>query len=316
MGGFIMTKDSFHSAILAFAAGDALGAPAEFGERWMRDMDPVKEMRSGGIFEVPAGGWTDDTSMVLATLDSLKNGFDPIDLMQKFIAWLRNAQYCLFDEPIGIGKQILRAIEQYETSGDIHTCAGIEERDNGNGSLMRILPVCLYCHGMDAEKAIEIIHAASALTHRHMRSKIACGLYFFLCEAILSENSCLESRMQSGIDRGFLFYKNEPELSHYRRIRSLADLKEIHRDDIASSGYVVDTMEAALWCLVTENSLKASLLRAVNLGLDTDTIAAVAGGLAGLYYGMEGIPAEWLAAIQKRDVIEEYINAGFPEICI
>lgn len=311
-----MTKDSFRSAILAFAAGDALGAPAEFGERWMRDMDPVKEMRSGGIFEVPAGGWTDDTSMVLATLDSLKNGFDPIDLMQKFIEWLRNAEYCLFDEPIGIGKQILRAIEQYETSGDIHTCAGIEERDNGNGSLMRILPVCLYCHDMDADHAIEIIHAASALTHRHMRSKIACGLYFFLCEAILSENGCLESRMQSGIDRGFLFYKNEPELAHYRRICSLADLKKIHRDDIASSGYVVDTMEAALWCLVTENSLKASLLRAVNLGLDTDTIAAVAGGLAGLYYGMEGIPAEWLAAIQKRDVIEEYINAGFPEICI
>ena len=136
----------FRDGIIGLAIGDMLGAPVEFGERWMRDEDPVKGPRSGGIFDLPPGAWTDDTSMTLATLHSLKAGFDPQDLMNRFLAWLRTGAYTLDGEAIGIGKQILRSLEHYEAHGDLTACGGTGERDNGNGSLMRILPVCLYAH--------------------------------------------------------------------------------------------------------------------------------------------------------------------------
>lgn len=307
--------------IWGLIVGDAMGAAVEFGERWMRDFDPVKEMRSGGMFEVPIGGWTDDTSMALATLQSLKSGYHPVDIMEQFVAWLRHGKYSLFTYPIGIGKQILRAIEAYEKYGDIHTCGPSTERDNGNGSLMRILPVCLYGYSkqkaqeMSTEEVLVMIHEVSGLTHNHMRSKIACGLYYFMmCEVIERQGTLLEC-MQKGLDKGFQFYRtndignvagdSETELAHYKRLENLYIFKEEVREHINSTGYVVDTLEAAVWCLITEDNYERTILEAVNLGLDTDTIAAVAGGLAGLYYGYEGIPEEWIQNIKKKDIIEE-----------
>lgn len=142
--GFMNRTSIWLNGIMGFAVGDALGAPVEFGERWMRDMDPVKEMRSGGIFDVPEGGWTDDTSMTIATLESLKNGFNPEDIMKRFLSWYRTGEYSWCGKPIGVGKQILRSLEQYEENGDINTCGCKTEMDNGNGSLMRMLPVCMY----------------------------------------------------------------------------------------------------------------------------------------------------------------------------
>ena len=325
----------FLNGIMGLVTGDALGAPVEFGERWMRDLDPVKEMRSGGLFEVPVGGWTDDTSMVLATLESLITGFNPENMMHQFIAWLRQGKYSLFDYPIGIGKQILAAIEHYEKNGDINTCGGSKESDNGNGSLMRILPICLYGYkqikegDMTLNELISMIHQASGLTHNHARSKIACGLYYFIAESILEEKNALDENgvssdksalihcIQSGIDKGFEFYQGNSgknffsehenvmeELEYYTRLRDLKIFKCTEREEINSTGYVVDTLEAAVWSLITENCLEKSLLKAVNLGLDTDTIAAAAGGLAGLYYGYSGIPQKWLEQIQKRQEIE------------
>lgn len=306
-----------------FIVGDAMGAAVEFGERWMRDLDPVKEMRSGGMFEVPIGGWTDDTSMVLATFHSLQAGYDPKDMMNRFVDWIRKGDYSLFDYPIGIGKQILRAIEEYECSGDIHTCGRRTEQDNGNGSLMRILPICLYCYKKEREKeisteqAIAMIHEVSSLTHAHIRSNIACGLYYFIVCEILMTKSSIKHCMQMGLNRGFTFYRNtspykdiniESELAQYHRLSNLEVFSKEIRDNINSSGYVVDTLEAAIWCLLTESTYKASILKAVNLGLDTDTIAAVAGGLAGLYYRYEGIPKDWIANIKKKGWIGGYIG--------
>lgn len=314
----------FLNGIMGFAVGDALGAPAEFGERWMRDMDPVREMRSGGIFEVPPGGWTDDTAMTLATLESLKHGFDPKDMMNRFTAWCMEGAYTWSGEAIGIGKQILRAIEAYRAGGDIESCGCAAESDNGNGSLMRILPVSLYCRslqqrGLSLPEALHMIAQASALTHRHPRSIIACGIYHFLVCAILDEPGTLPDRIQSGLSRGFAFYRSQPvyseELNHYDRLANIDFLAAVPRDQINSTGYVVDTLEAALWCLVTTDSYRACALKAVNLGLDTDTIAAIAGGLAGLFYGLKAIPAEWLSALQNRDQIESACAffSGVPE---
>lgn len=309
-------KHLFRDAIIGFAVGDALGAPAEFGERWMRDLDPVREMRSGGIFEVPVGGWTDDTSMTLATLDSLRYGYNAEDIMNRFVSWLRTGEYSIFAEPIGIGKQILRAIEHYETSGDIHSCGCCMETDNGNGSLMRILPLCLYCYRLKQDQSLSendiigMIHETSSLTHRHPRSLIACGMYYFMIESLLENEGDLIALLQKGIGKGIAYYTNTDasfadELQHYAGTLDLDTLRHIHRDRISSSGYVVDTFESVLWCLITTNTFEAALLKAVNLGLDTDTIAAIAGGLAGLYYGYSSIPSEWIASLVKRAEIED-----------
>jgi len=321
-------KHLFRDAIIGFAIGDALGAPAEFGERWMRDLDPVHEMRSGGIFEVPIGGWTDDTSMTLATLDSLSHGYNAVDIMNRFVSWLRTGKYSIFDEPIGIGKQILRAIEHYEANRDIHACGCSAETDNGNGSLMRILPLCLYCyqckqdHSLSEADIIGKIHETSSLTHSHPRSLIACGMYYFMIESLLEHTGDLIALLQKGILKGIEYYSNADtvfsnELQHYSRALNLDSLCQIPRDQINSSGYVIDTFEAVLWSLITTDTYRSALLKAVNLGLDTDTIAAIAGGLAGLYYGYSSIPAEWIAALAKRNEIEalcEYFDAKQTEV--
>lgn len=297
----------FLNGIMGFVVGDALGAPAEFGERWMRDLDPVKEMRSGGVFDVPPGGWTDDTSMTVATMESLKMGFSPVDMMNRFLSWYRTGEYSWCKKPIGVGKQILKALEHYEQNLDIHICGGADEIDNGNGSLMRILPVCLQVKqgNYHIEDAIQRIHETSVLTHAHKRSLIACGMYYFIVSAILDGKEMFIERIQKGIDEAFRFYAQEPELEYYTRVRNLQEFRHVEREQISSSGYVIDTFEAVIWCLITTETFKECLLKAVNLGLDTDTIAAIAGGLAGLYYGYKEIPQEWLEVIKERERLEE-----------
>lgn len=310
-------RQIWRSAIFGFAVGDALGAPAEFGERWMRDMDSVREMRSGGVFDVPVGGWTDDTSMVLATMKSLENEFNLRDMMERFVDWYRNGTYTWSGRAIGIGKQVLRALETYEVTRDMKNCGGSLESDNGNGSLMRILPVCLYgweqvhTSRWARETAIANIHACSAMTHGHPRSQIACGLYYFLVSSVLDEKGTLKERLQKGMVLGFDFYKEDSELLYFDRLRNLSEFCRQERGDIRSAGYVVDTLEAAVWCLITTENFESALLKAVNLGLDTDTIAAVAGGLGGLYYGYECIPQKWMEALQNREMIEDAIAAQF-----
>lgn len=313
------------SAVTGFAVGDALGAPAEFGERWMRDMDPVRGMRPGGIFDVPPGGWTDDTAMTLAALHSLARGFDPGDMMDRFLMWLNKGEYSWSGEAIGIGKQILRALEHYQAYGDVRTCGRDGEQDNGNGSLMRILPVCLYGlmrmrDGLPPDGAIGMIEATSALTHSHPRSIAACILYFFIVRAAAEEEGSLKERVQSGLAKGFEYLRGVPryerELSHYARLAPPVPIASEPRDRISSSGYVVDTLEAAVWCLLTTEDYPSCVLQAVNLGLDTDTVAAIAGGIAGLYYGTGGIPAEWIEALQKREMIEEACCALFCSLSV
>jgi ADP-ribosylglycohydrolase len=297
--------------IMGLVVGDALGVPVEFEERERLKKLPVKFMEGYGTYDLPAGSWSDDSSMAIATLDSLRNGYNPDDIMQKFVAWSENGEYTPYGECFDIGTGTSYAIWRYMQNNDIHTCGGTKERDNGNGSLMRILPICLYCIDKDfeTEEAVEKIHEVSALTHAHIRSKIACGLYYFIVRSIIKNSGSLEERIQSGIDDGFAYYESDIairlELMHYGRLRSMSEFKATSEDEIKSSGYVVAAFEAALWCLVNTNGYADCELKAVNLGDDTDTVAAISGGLAGLYYGYDAIPDEWLGEIAKRDWIED-----------
>lgn len=296
--------------------GDALGCPVQFLSREEVAEEPVKGMRGYGTYDLPPGTWTDDSSLTLALLCSIRDekSVNLPDIMDRFVRWMDKGEYTPFGESFDIGRGTYMAVRRYQQERDVSSCGGRTEVENGNGSLMRIMPACLYCHNeqaagrMSGEEAIGTVHAVSGLTHNHMRAKIACGLYYLMARRILTGDGTLRERLQKGIDEGFDFYKKDlaslVELACYGRLYNLKEFADTDRDEIKSSGYVVDTLEAAVWSLLKTNTFKDALLTAVNLGNDTDSVGAVTGGLAGLYYGYEAIPEEWRLAIRKREWIE------------
>ena len=304
----------WRNGMFGVVVGDALGCPVEFDERGIRDNDPVEDMREYGTFNLPRGSWTDDSSMALAELDSIIecHKIDLKHIMDCFVKWYRSGEYTPFGYAFDIGNTVQRAISRFSRDENPYTCGGTSDYDNGNGSLMRIMPVCLYCYqkGLIDDKieaAIQLIHDVSGLTHNHLRSKIACGLYYFIVCEILDGASSLTDRLQSGLNKGFAYYakaNTAEELEHFARIRNVKDFALTPRDEIRSGGYVIDSIEAAVWCLANTSRYDECTLMSVNLGDDTDTTAAIAGGLAGLYYGTAGIPQEWLNCIQRKDWID------------
>ena len=294
------------AVIIGHAIGDALGVPVEFCEREELATGPVDDMEAFGTYPVPAGSWSDDTSMSIAALDSLKNGnLDYDDIMNNFVKWCSLDEYTPTGEMFDIGRTCLSAIRNFlETDGKPALECGLsDERSNGNGSLMRIHPFSLYTFISNCEdKENEIIHNASSLTHAHKRSQIACGIYTLVLHEIL--NCPQKTSIKLGLDKAYDMYKDEPENKYYTRIYD-PDFVNTHIDNIKSTGYVVDTLEAALWCLMSTDSYSECVLKAVNLGDDTDTVAAIAGGLAGALYGYDAIPFEWLNTLLRRDYLEE-----------
>ena len=307
-------KKIWKEGIFGVIIGDALGCPVQFESREKVATHPVTGMRGFGSFDLPAGSWTDDSSLTLALLDSIgRNGNMNLNkIMLNFVEWLEHGAFTPYGYSYDIGFGTESAILEYEHTGDPLTCGGRSEQNNGNGSLMRIMPACLYCcsKNYDEDKAIRAIHAVGSLTHAHIRANIACGLYWFMVRAILNGAGTLSQRMQEGLDEGFRFYERTlgedlAELAHYDRIRDLKQFAQTPAEEIQGNGYVVETLEAVVWALITTNSFEEALLKVVNLGRDTDTTGAIAGGLAALYYGYKAIPTDWIREIKKKDWIEE-----------
>ena len=294
------------SVIFGHAIADALGVPVEFCDRSEIDESPVTDMMGYGTYPYPEGSWSDDTSMSLCALDSLAKGkIDYEDIMNNFIKWLNDSDYTPTGEAFDVGRTCLKAIIVYCQTRDVNTCGRIVEQSNGNGSLMRMHPMTLYLHtrsDLSIEEKIEIIHNTSALTHAHERSKIGCGIFSFVLWELL-DNPDKESVI-TGLNKAKEYYKGYSELSKYERIFDKTFILT-KRDDISSSGYVVSTLEAALWCLLTTNSYSECVLKAVNLGDDTDTVGAVSGALAGALYGLEAIPDKWISDLKRKDYIED-----------
>ena len=305
------------NGIMGVVVGDALGCPVQFESRDEVARHPVTGMRGYGTFNLPEGSWTDDSSLTIALLESIRRTgkIDLDDIMENFMKWLYNGEFTPYGESYDIGRGTMQAINRYRKNRNAKNCGGDEEWNNGNGSLMRIMPACLYCSVMESSgmysdrDAIDAIHSVGGLTHAHIRSNIACGLYFFMAKYILFREGSLQERIQEGLTQGFAFYESyladKENLHYYDRLKDLEAFKSLPADKIKSTGYVVDALEAAVWSLITTDRFDQALLKAVNLGDDTDTVGAIAGGLAGLYYGYDSIPEEWLSAIKRREWIEE-----------
>ena len=305
------------NGIMGVVVGDALGCPVQFESRKEVSRHPVTDMRGYGTFNLPEGSWTDDSSLTIALLESIRRigKIDLDDIMENFMNWLYNGDFTPYGQSYDIGRGTMQAIDRYSRNRNAKKCGGGEEWNNGNGSLMRILPACIYCSVMETSgiysdrDAIDVIHSVGGLTHAHIRSNIACGLYFFMVKQILIGEGPLQERMREGLTQGFAFYESrladKENLHYYDRLRDLTAFKSLPAEKIKSTGYVVDALEAAVWSLITTDRFDQALLKAVNLGDDTDTVGAIAGGLAGLYYGYDTIPENWLSAIKRREWIEE-----------
>ena len=277
-------NSKLHDAILGLAIGDALGVPYEFKKR---GSFLCTEMVGYGTHNQPEGTWSDDTSMVLATLDSLKSNdgkIVPKDMFERFNYWLLYGDYTAHGEVFDAGIATCKALQ----TGKPQT----GEYDNGNGSLMRILPLA-FVPCTDDE-----IRAVSAITHGHRISMDACVIYVHIAKRLLAGESICEII---------------PTLQYDKPFDRLHRIDQISTSEIKSSGYVVDTLEAALWAVShksnnadKEKSFRNDLLDAVNLGQDTDTVGAVAGGLAGIIYGLDEV-SDWVETLQNREELERYL---------
>ena len=201
------------SGIYGLIIGDAMGVPVEFTSREDRQKNPITDMTGYGTYNQPEGTWSDDSSMVLATLASIRDRgkIDYKDIMNRFHNWCMYGEYTPFDNVFDIGIATSRAIMKYGNGAEPLKSGGETEWDNGNGSLMRILPVCIHIFekqkklNLSDNEALDIIHNCSALTHAHLRSKMACGIYYFLVKAVIEKDGEITERLQIGIDNAFRY---------------------------------------------------------------------------------------------------------------
>ena len=296
----------FQTILIGTAVGDALGVPLEFQPRGYLKANPVTDMQEYGTHKQPKGTWSDDTSLMLCLAESIVEGLDLNKLAQKFVAWKNDNFWTphgwVFD--IGIGTRV--AIERLEEGELPELAGGFEEMDNGNGSLMRILPLILYTKDLEIGQRFEWTKKVSSLTHAHVRSIMACFYYLEFAKKIIKGKDKFEAyiELQTELFQYFQSRKINPlEIQKFNRLL-FDDISKVEEDNIKSSGYVIDTLEASIWCILTTDTYKDAVLKAVNLGHDTDTTAAVTGGLSGLIYGFEAIPTEWLNVLaRKEDII-------------
>ena len=305
-----MNRNFLKDILYGVAVGDALGVPVEFKSRYYLKQNPVNTMQGFGTHDVKAGVWSDDSSLTFCLAESINEGLDLQQLANKFIAW-KNENYWtaegeVFD--IGIGTSI--AIDRLVKGVKPELAGGLVEWDNGNGSLMRILPLVLHNKDKSIHERFQITKQVSSLTHGHIRSVIACFYYLEFAKQIMEGKDKFEiyENLKTEITDFLKSLEiNASEIAIYNRLLN-SNIYELEEDDVQSTGYVVHTLEASIWCLLTTDNYVDAVLKAVNLGEDTDTTGAVTGGLAGILYGFETIPQFWIDVLAKKDDINKLIH--------
>ena len=283
----------YQGALLGLACGDAVGATVEFCKR--DRFEPLTDMIGGGKFRLKAGEWTDDTAMALCLADSLlERGFDANDQMQKYWRWANGGYNSCRDYPFGMGKQVSKALIKYKKTGVVFA-GETDSAHSGNGSLMRLAPVAIYFHS-DLELCLKYAELSAKTTHGSEECVSACRflsamLYFSF----------------KGFDKEEMLSKSLAEVTFPNSMHHITRMDFLNKakDEIRGSGYVVDSLEAALWVFYSTVSFESAILAAANLGDDADTTAAITGQLCGAYYGRETIPRTWLQRLYRADDISE-----------
>lgn len=302
-------KGSIESSLYGFAVGDALGVPVEFLSRKTIQKNPVTGMLAYGTHHQPAGTWSDDTSMTIAAMDSIAETNGAVDyenIMSKYGQWYHNELYTANGDVFDIGNTTFSAIHRYDLGTPATACGDKGERCNGNGSLMRMLPLVFALNNETTENETQIIQQYSGLTHRHEISQLGCKIYYDYMKLIL-DNHSKEEAYNMIKENDYKEFFSEKAVSVYGRILK-GNIQDCPENEIKSSGYVVDTLEASLWTVLTTSSYEEAVLKAVNLGDDTDTVGAIAGSIAGLIYGIDNIPAEWIEKLRNKELLDSILE--------
>lgn len=314
-----MNLATTRAALLGLAVGDALGVPVEFIARHVRRRDPVMGLRAYGTHGQPAGTWSDDSSLTfclaetLARPGGLAGPPDLADFGRRAINWLELAYWTATSETFDVGNATRTAIQRLKQGVPPSQAGPCSAFDNGNGALMRILPLVFHqtwqAEKLDIPAAWALTEAVASVTHGHPRSTLGCFLYLLTARGLAAGLGPVAAYEQMQKVANYWLHKHAkgPVFYEWPKYGAVLDgtLPDLAEEEIKSSGYVVHTLEAALWCLLTHDTYAATVLAAVNLGEDTDTTGAVAGGLASLAYGEAGMPAEWLAGLARRTDIED-----------
>jgi ADP-ribosyl-[dinitrogen reductase] hydrolase len=258
-----------------------------------------------GTHYMPPGTWSDDSSLTFCLAESLVKGYNLNDIADLFIKWLYENRWTPHGRVFDVGNTTREAISRLKQGYSPVLAGGLDEDDNGNGSLMRILPLAFYLLDKAPAERWQYVKDVSSITHGHIRSVMACYIYIDYAINLIKWPEKREAyrKMQEQVNEFFPGMElSRREINMFRRVlEEDISLREEH--EISSSGYVLCTLEASLWCLLRNKDYRDTVLQAVNLGDDTDTTAAVAGGLAGLLYGFNGIPGSWIDQLAKKDEI-------------
>jgi ADP-ribosyl-[dinitrogen reductase] hydrolase len=292
--------DRAEGALLGLATGDALGTTLEFAPRDSRP--PIDDLIGGGPFNLKPGQWTDDTAMALALGESLlhNSDLDERDLMSRFVAWFARGEYSCTGSCFDIGSTTRTALESWKRTGD--PIAGSVAPDTaGNGSLMRLAPVAIR-HWSKPEKLQDIAGRQSRTTHGAEEAVDACCAY----AELLAEAIGGSSREQ------ILRPRSKPYVDRVQNILG-GSWRSLSRHEVRSSGYVIHSLEAALWAVGSTDNFASAVIAAANLGDDADTTAAITGQLAGALYGASSIPSSWLVKLAWAEQIKALASKLYDE---
>lgn len=304
------SEQHVNSALFGVAVGDALGVPVEFTRRTDLEQNPVTDMRGFGTYNLPSGTWSDDSSLTFCLAEALCSGFDIDQIGATFVQWYYKDYWTATGHVFDIGVGTREALYRIKHGTKAELAGGTDEDANGNGSLMRILPLLFYIQDKPIVKRFALTKQVSSITHGHIRATMACFYYLEFAKLITEGKDKVEiyKYLQNYLPQFFSEIGiDQSEIDHFYRIfnQDISDLKKI---DIQSGGYVVHTLEASLWCILTTDTYADAVLKAVNLGRDTDTTAAVTGGLAGLLYGFDAIPSKWVNGLARKGDIQDLTN--------
>lgn len=316
-------KETAVDMLLGIAIGDALGVPYEFLGREEMEKNPARDMVGFKTHNQPAGTWSDDSSLTFCLAEALVDGYSLKKVAANFIKWRNECYWAARNNVFDIGITTTRAISRLEKILINNTLDDLkflkyeaEEYDNGNGSLMRILPLVYEIKGKSIKNQFDIVWENSALTHRHIRAAMSCMIYLKLAEYLIDGFEKVEAYQLVRTDIMHLWDEmsfSPLEKEHFARVIQ-DDIRNADKAKIKSGGYVIETLEATLWSFLNTDSYEDAVLTAINFGHDTDTTGAVTGGIAGLCYGMKEIPEYWIVSIARmEDIIElgEKLNTKY-----
>lgn len=299
-GGDVTATDRYRGALLGLAAGDALGTTLEFKDPG--EFEPLTDMVGGGPFDLKPGEWTDDTSMALCLAESLveKQGFDPIDQLQRYVRWYQDGHFSVKGRCFDIGITTASALRRFMQNGRADS-GSTDPGAAGNGSLMRLAPAPL-AFAADPAEAVRRAGDSSRTTHGAAECVDACRYFGGLLVGAVQGRPKDELLAPSFAPVAGLW--DAAPLAPKVAAVAAGSFRTKADAEIRGSGYVVHTLEAALWAFAATDDFRAGALKVVNLGEDADTTGAVYGQIAGAYYGVGAIPAEWRAKLAMRDTIE------------